>query len=152
MKRPSATVLPRSKHTSPRCMWSHWRPGCNGSRATGGAREGQLNFWCLGLSGSATYSFQDIPFISCSCLIVLHIIYYNIISYDIPKSVGWIGSCAAMWCLLDLFQPKQVASAFLGSISISLSGNNYPLDPKKYKKQSQNTSQLKNNLPSGHLT
>ena len=77
---------------------------------------------------------------------------YHIISYDIPKSLGWIGSCAAMWCLLDLFQQIKLHGPFLGSISISLSGNNCPLDPKKYKEQSQNTSQLKNNLPSAHLT
>lgn len=68
---------------------------------------------------------------------------YHIISYDIPKSLGWIGSCAAMWWLLDLFQPKQVASAFLGSISISLSGNNCPLDPKKYKGPTQNQLTLR---------
>ena len=97
MKRPSATVLPRSKHTSPRCMWSHWRPGCNGSRATGGAREGQLNFWCLGLSGSATYSFQDIPFISCSCLMVLHIISYHMISLNLLAELVPVLPCGACW-------------------------------------------------------
>ena len=93
MKRPSATVLPRSKHTSPRCMWSHWRPGCNGSRATAGAREGQLNFWCLGLSGSATYSFQDIPFISCSCLMVS----YHMISLNLLAELVPVLPCGACW-------------------------------------------------------